>query len=193
MVKILLKSSPSEEWDSVNEVFITRPKEKDVELRLEHSLISISEWEKKFHRSALTALDKGDMNPEETLYYIRCMTLNSNQLSDDVYKRITNEHMKIINEYISDPATATVINKTPGSANGGSSRKIITSELIYYYMLSYGVPFDPCEKWNLNRLLKLLEVCGTMESGSKKMSRNEIYKQNAALNAARRAKYNTRG
>lgn len=192
MVKILIKGNQTEDWDPVNEVFITHPKEKDVELRLEHSLISISEWEKKYHRSFLKALEKGDMSVEETLYYVRCMTLNSNQVPTDTYQRIRDEHMRIINNYIKDPATATVVpNKQ--STGSGLNREVPTSEVIYYYMLSYGVPFDPCEKWNLNRLLKLLEVCNFKESGSQKMSRSEIYKQNAALNAARRGKYKTRG
>ena len=99
------------------------------------------------------------------------------------------ETAKEISDYISDPMTATTIthrNKRP-------SREIITSEVIYFWMCNYGIPFDPCQKWHLNRLMTLLEVAAAKESGDKKMPRKEMLQQRSLLNAQRKAKYNTRG
>jgi hypothetical protein len=99
------------------------------------------------------------------------------------------ETVKQISDYIADPMTATTITKR----NQRPSREILTSEVIYYWMVNFGIPFDPCQKWHLNRLLTLIEVAAAKESGEKKMPRREMLQQRALLNAQRKAKYNTKG
>ena len=84
--------------------------------------------------------------------------------------------------------TATTIH----DMNKGGSRRPITSEIIYFWMISYNIPFE-CQKWHLTRLLTLIKVCELENRPPKKMSRADIMKQQASLNAARRKKYNTRG
>lgn len=69
--------------------------------------------------------------------------------------------------------------------------KIITSEVIYSWMAAYQIPFE-CEKWHLNRLMMLIQVCAANNS-TDKMSQKDNAKQMAAINAARRAKMHTRG
>ena len=97
--------------------------------------------------------------------------------------------MQEINSYIDNPATATTIhNRKPQK----SRREIVTSEVVYYWMIDLGIPFE-CEKWNFNRLMTLIEVCSIKGAPQKKMSRKEIMKENAALNAARRSKLGTHG
>ena len=59
-------------------------------------------------------------------------------------------------------------------------------------MIANGVPFE-CQKWHINRLLTLIRVCEIKNDPGKKMSKNDIYKQNKALNEARKAKYKTKG
>ena len=160
---------------------------KDQVLQLEHSLISISKWESKWKKPFL----KEDMRTfEETKDYIRCMTLNQN-VSDDVYDRLTQRDYEAVKNYIDDTMTATTItrrNNKKGTVRG----QTVTSELIYFWMISYEIPFE-CQKWHLNRLLTLIEVCEVKNSPSKKMSKKDIYAQNKALNEARKKKLGTKG
>ena len=67
----------------------------------------------------------------------------------------------------------------------------MTSEVIYAVMVETGIPFE-CQDWHINRLLMLLNVLD-LRANPKKMSRNEIYKQNTDLNEQRKARYNTKG
>lgn len=174
----------SEYWDEAKEEFVTSGKEQV--LQLEHSLVSVSKWEAKWQKPFLT---KDDKTLEETLDYIRCMTITQN-VKPEVYRRLTRENIAEINAYIDSPMSATTVPHDP--SDKPAKKEIITSELIYYWMLAYNIPFE-CQKWHLSRLLKLIDVCNFKNAPQKKMSQQEIWKRNAALNAARRAKLKTKG
>lgn len=94
----------------------------------------------------------------------------------------------MINDYISAPMTATTITEPPGK----NSREVVTSEVLYYYMISCNIPFE-CEKWHLNRLLTLIRVCSVKNQPAKKKPMAEVMKSNAALNSARKKQLNTKG
>ena len=158
---------------------------KETVLHLEHSLISISKWESKWHKPYLS---KENKTREEALDYIRCMTLNSG-VDPNVYLGLTEDNVEKITAYMSDSMTATTIKKQ----NQRPSNEIITSELVYYWMTELNIPFDPCQKWHFSRLLTLIEVCSIKKTPSKKMSKSDVMKQNRSLNAARRAAHHTRG
>ena len=180
MLKIIIPST--EMWDEVNEKFVYS---KEQVLQLEHSLVSLSKWESKWCKPFLS---KENKTFEETIDYIRCMTINQN-IPDEVYNCLTGENIREINEYISAPMTAT---RFSNDAAGKRSREQITSELIYYWMIALNIPFE-CQKWHINRLLTLIRVCNIKNHPSKKMSRREIMSRNTALNAARRKKLRTNG
>lgn len=186
MLKITIppQEKPEELWDEAKQEFIYLPSGKEQVLRLEHSLVSLSKWESKWCKPFFSLEDKTN---EETIDYIKCMTLNQD-VDTRIYLRLTNENISQISNYISAPMTAT----TFSNFNRGGSREQITSELIYYWMIAFNIPFE-CQKWHLNRLLTLIRVCEIKNSPLKKMSRSEIASRNAALNAARKKKLNTTG
>ena len=163
------------------------------EIRLEHSLISLSKWEETHKKPFLREKNKTD---DELLDYFRCMCITPN-IDEKVFKTLSKREQKQIIDYINDPMTAT----TFGDANDKNKNRpkrggqVFTSELIYYYMIAYNIPVQ-FEKWHLNRLLTLIRVCEVKneeQSGGKKMSKRELLNQNAALNAQRRAKHNSKG
>ena len=166
--------------DRTNEFVYT----KDQTLQLEHSLVSISKWESKWHKPFLTKETKTE---EEMRDYIRCMTITQN-VDPSVYLGLSRNNLVQIKQYIDDTMTATTFN----DKNKKQSRQVITSELIYYWMVSLNIPFE-CQKWHLNRLLTLIHICDIKNTPAKKMSRRDVMSRNASLNAARRAKLGTRG
>ena len=172
----------TEMWDEKNEKFIDI---KECRLQLEHSLVSLSKWESKWCKPFLFTNDK---TAEEIMDYVRCMTLTTN-VSPKVYYGLTSENIKAINAYIEAPMTATHFGS---EQNGSGKREIVTSELIYYWMIALNIPFE-CQKWHLNRLLTLIRICNIKNQPAKKMSRKEIMSRNAALNAARRKQLGTKG
>lgn len=171
----------SEQWDEGKQEFI---RTKCVVLQLEHSLISISKWESKWQK---VFLSKEEKTVEETIDYVRCMTIG---FSDpEVYNFLTPENFCQINRYIESSMSATFFTNEPG---GHPSREPITSELIYYWMIALNIPFE-CEKWHLNRLLTLIRICNIKNRSPKKRSKREIMNRNSALNAARRQQFNSSG
>lgn len=174
---------PKGEWfDERKQEFIEN--KNDIHLALEHSLVSISKWESKWKKSFLSTEKK---TKEERIDYIRCMTLTQN-VDPQVYYLISPIEMSKIDAYINDPMTATTF--SDDGRKGG--REIITSEIIYYWMTTYNIPFE-CQKWHLGRLMTLIRVCAIKNAPEKKMSAKDIMTRNRALNQARRAKLHTKG
>jgi len=168
-------------YDEAKEEFITT---KPATLSLEHSLLSISKWESKWH---VPFLGRQEKTREQVIDYIRCMTITPN-VDPYVYEGITQKLMDVVNAYITDPMTAT----TFSDKTLRPSREIVTSELIYYAMTEYGIPFE-CQKWHLNRLMTLIHVCSAKNAPKKKMNKRDILSQNSKLNALRRARSGSRG
>ena len=181
MLRITVPISP-EGWDEVKGEFV-EPKTQT--LQLEHSLVSLSRWESKWCKPFLSSNEK---TAEETLDYIKCMTLTQN-VDPDVYNHLTAKNIEEINQYIYAPMTATTFSE---DKRGKGSREVVTSELVYYWMIALNIPFE-CQKWHLNRLLTLIRVCNIKNTPPKKMSKRDIMSRNAALNEARRKRLNTTG
>ena len=180
MLRITIPAT--ELWDENKEEFINI---KEQTLQLEHSLVSLSKWESKWHKPFLS---KDIKTEEENIDYIKCMTITQN-VDPKVYDFIPNDIREKIKEYIEDKMTATWFNDEK-SGKGGSEQ--ITSELIYYWMITQNIPIK-CEKWHLNRLLTLIKVCNVKNQPPKKMGKKAMMSQRAQLNAARRKQLNTRG
>ena len=180
MLKVMVKGKDFFNEDT-NEFITTN----DTVLQLEHSLISLSKWESKWHKPFLNTDNKTE---EEMVDYIRCMTITQN-VDPDVYYGLSEANIIEIKAYMENPMTATWFSD---KHNPKTRQKAVTAELIYYWMISLGIPFE-CEKWHLNRLLTLIRVCNVENSPKKKMRKGEIFKQNTSLNQARKQMMGTAG
>ena len=187
MLTITIPATPPVElWDESKQEFVIKQGTKEQTLQLEHSLVSLSKWESKWCRSFLS---KPPATTEETIDYIKCMTLTKN-VDPEAYTHLTDENIDQIKAYINAPMTATTFSD---DRQGRRNNEIVTSELIYYWMISLQIPVVECQKWHINRLLTLIRVCNIKNQAPKKRSRREIMSRNAALNAARRQQMNTSG
>ena len=155
-------------------------------LTLEHSLVSLSKWESKWEKPFLSKEPRTD---EETIDYIKCMTITQN-VDERVYEFMSPDIIDKITKYISANMTATWLNDAKDGSSG--THKVITSEIIYYRMIEYNIPFE-CQKWHLNRLLTLIRVCNEYNAGPKKVNMREEAARRRELNLARKAQYNTKG
>lgn len=158
---------------------------KETTLQLEHSLVSLSKWESKWH---VPFIHTPNLSIEQTLDYFRCMTITKN-VDPLVYQCLTADNINRIKAYIDDPMTATTITERNA---GPRNREILTSEVLYYQMIALGIPFE-CQKWHLNRLIMLIRVCAAKNQTPKKMGKTELANRNRALNAARKKRLNTKG
>ena len=180
---LTIKIPPGEIFDEKTSKFI---KVNGATLQLEHSLVSISKWEAKWHKIFLD--EQTSKTEEESLDYIKCMTLTQN-VDPLVYYAIDRDNMDKINAYIKNPMTATTFDEqqlkkmTMGKPKQNEK---MSSELIYYWMIAAQIPFE-CQKWHLNRLLTLIRVCGIKSEPPKKMSKADVADRYRKTNAARRA------
>lgn len=180
MITINLKEE--ELYDSSKQEFLT-VKAKTVQL--EHSLVSIHKWEQKWHVPFLREEPKKTREQEND--YIKCMAING-PLTDLDLVRFTNNDLKRINDYINDPMTATKFVEN----SKGRGQKILTSEMLYSRMITYGIPFE-CRKWHLNSLMTLIRVCYEDNRPKKKMSKKDTYNRYNQIEAANRRRYGLHG
>jgi hypothetical protein len=153
-------------------------------LNLEHSLVSLSKWESKWCKPFIS---KEEKTVEETVDYIRCMTITQN-VDEKIYKYIPNDIVIQVRNYIDAEMTATTFSNDKKTVN----REIITAEIIYYWMTILNIPFE-CEKWHLNRLLTLINVCNIKNVPPKKMGKQDVLRRNTAINATRRNSLHSKG
>lgn len=190
MFEVLDLFVPGQEyWDGNRNEFINT---RDTVLHLKHSLISLTRWEQKYKRLFLT---EGPKTTEETIYYIKCMTMNRETIDDLVYESISTDDLQKVIEYIRDPMTATRnIPKLKNDTNEEPEK--LSSELIYCYMTLLNIPFD-CEKWHLNNLLTLIELASYKNAPKNnklnKRSSASLMKDYSARNKAMRAKLHSKG
>jgi hypothetical protein len=170
-----------EHFDEDTEEFVSVG---DVVLELEHSLVSLSKWEEIFEKPFL---GKEDKTSDEVMAYIKLMTLS--KVPEEVFLKLSESNISDIDKYINAKRTATWFNEAPGAP---PAREVITSELIYYWMVAFNIPFE-CQYWHLNKLFTFIRVCNIKQAKPKKMSRSELAQRNRELNAQRKKQLGTTG
>ena len=172
----------TEGFDEEDESFV--PME-TFELEMEHSLASLSKWERFFKKPFLSDKEK---TPEETMWYVRAMCLTP-EIPPEVFSKLSQQNVDDINAYISDPMTATTFREIPGQK---VNREIMTNEILYYYMIALNIPFE-CQFWHLNSLLTLIKVCNQKNAPAKKIPRREALERQRDLNRQRKEQLGTSG
>lgn len=170
-----------EYYNESTQMFGTLP---SMTLEFEHSLFAVSKWETLYEKAFL---GKVRHSAQEMLDYIQCMRLDDGPIQD-LY-RLTQEQFATINQYMDKRSTATTFHERPGGRAGAEN---VTSELMYYWMTVYQIPFE-ADRWHLNRFMALVKICGIKNSPQKKMRRSEILASNRALNEQRLKQLGTTG
>jgi hypothetical protein len=173
------------EQETFNEETMEFHKTGGASLVLEHSLVSMSKWESIYEKPFLS---KTGHTTEEILHYIECMVISPTDVPN-LRELLDSDTLEMINQYINSKQTATTFSEMPGQKR---NNEVITSELMYYWMLSFNIPFE-CQYWHVNRLFALIQICSIKNSKQKKIPRNEIAARNRELNAKRRAQLGTSG
>ena len=176
-----IKLPENEVFDDNAAKFVRQP---ELVLQLEHSLLSISKWESAYEKPFLKS---ERMSQAELLYYIQCMRLDDGHISDLL--RLNKKDFKRIGEYMNAKNSATTFYEPeePGRSRG----ETITSELVYYWMVTFQIPFE-AETWHFQRLMALIKIC-SVKNSNKKVRRRDVAAQNRALNAQRLAQNGGRG
>lgn len=178
---LTLEIESEEFFDEEREIFL--PPVRGT-LRLEHSLVSLSKWEAKWEKPFLT---KDRKTEEETLDYVRCMTIG--RVDERLYDYVGADAIAAVQLYINKPMTATTFH---GSPQRNDSGEVVTSELIYYWMVAAQIPFE-CERWHLNRLFTLIRIAGIKANPDNKRSSADVAAEYRRINEARRKAMQTRG
>jgi len=172
----------TEFYDEKTEMFVDIDEQT---LQLEHSLVSVSKWEAKWHKAFLKKQEKTN---EEFKDYIRCMTLNN--VDPLVYSVLTVKNYNDINEYINAKMTASYISEK--TEDGAKASDTVTSDLIYYWMVALQIPFE-CQYWHLDKLLTLVKICNIKNKQPSKKKGKPNLAHRSALNAQRRAHAHSKG
>ncbi len=154
MLKLTI--SAKELYNDRDECFIDLP---SVTVSFEHSLFSLSKWESKYKKPFLTANPKYEKTDAELRDYLSMMCLQ--ELDPNILRYMNQEETDTISEYMNDKQTATWFD---GAMPTKTSSGEITSELIYYWLITFRIPFE-VQYWHINRLLTLVDVCNVKNAG----------------------------
>lgn len=160
--------------------------EETVEVDLEHSLLSMSKWEQKYEKPFF---GKDPKTPEETADYIEMMVVGDRPIKN-FSEKIKPDQFKEITNYINGKMTATWFRETNEKK---SSSEVVTTELMYFWLVQFRIPFHPVETWHVNRLMTLVRIAGVKQTKPKPMSKTELAEQYRNLNQQRREQLGTKG
>lgn len=161
------------------------------ELQFEHSLVSLSDWEAEFEKPFFSPTNEPKTD-DEFLKYFEYMLVGSRK-HRHLLLLMSYEQKLILVNYIGEKRTATTvkeIQQKPGKSEN------VTSELIYYWLVAFKIPFKPTDEWHLNRLLMLVKVCSAKQAPPQKMTRQnkaQLAMSMRELNEKRLAERNTTG
>jgi hypothetical protein len=161
--------------------------DREVVLQFEHSLLSLSKWEEKHKKPFLASTSK---KHEEMIDYFQEMLLTPGESPTIVY-RLSPEQMDQLTDYINESRTASSVPKDTTSTGGVI--EIVTSELIYYWLVALEIPFHPVETWHISRLMMLIQITNFKKQPPKKRNPKEALMDWATLNQRNKERFGTTG
>ena len=174
---VLSSSLDNETQEFIDETF---------DIELEHSLASLSKWEEIWEKPLMTTQHKTD---EMNFSYLECMCVTPN-VTPEVFRKLTEEQMTQISEYLEKKQTATWFNDQQPEAKSGEA---LTAELIYFWMDSFRIDWQ-AQYWPLNKLLTLVKVHSVKQDNKPKpINRRQRQMDIARINAQRMAELGTKG
>lgn len=172
-----------EYYDSTENEFVY---EDGGKVRFEYSLRMLYAWEGTWKKAFLK--DSKELTTEEAIDFYMKMALDPIDM-----KFMTGKVMEALSNYVNDSQTATTFtNSQNGNTSPSEKGKTYTSEELYAMMITANVPLE-FEDRNLNRLITILRIISTKNTPPSKMSKTDVYRQNANLNAERKKRLNTKG
>lgn len=157
-------------------------------VQLEHSLASVSKWE-SIHKIPFFG-DK-EQTEKERLSYIECMVVGEKP-PEDFLLHLNESNIKDITKYVSEDQTATEFVEELPSKNKPGIKEKITSELIYYWMVAFSIPWE-AQHWHLSRLFALIRIYGIKNAPPEKLTPEEKAIRYRDLNEKRKRELGTRG
>ena len=133
---------------------------KNVVLRFEHSLLSLSKWEARTKRAFL---GRGQKTHQEMIDYYQDMLIDREVDRNLVY-RLPPEDLDALSNYINDSQTASSVNQDDGKPQN----EVLTSELIYAWLVLSEIDFHPTETWHVNRIMMLIQIVNVKKQPPKK-------------------------
>lgn len=159
----------------------------EITLRLEHSLLTISKWETIWE---LPFLSEEKKTNDQLHSYVSIMA--GGNLEEETLNRLGQSHYEKLNTYLNAKHSATWFSDPP---NQRKSTQTVTSELIYFWMTTYNIPFE-CENWPFARLMNLIRIASIKndpDKGKKKRNKSQMLSERAMLNQKRREELGTTG
>lgn len=164
----------------------------DEELNFEHSLVSLSEWEARYEKPFFSTNINDEKTVGEMMSYFESMLISPKK-KIHLVSLMSEKQMISLSEYMHKGSTATTVREIQ---NRVGPKENVTSELIYYWLVAFRIPFQPTETWHLNRLLTLVRVCSFKSATPTKKTRSQTQKQiqdMRRLNEERQAAMGTKG
>ena len=161
----------------------------DTYLEMENSLVAIAKWEEKYHKPWFEKENKNpyikDQKPtkseEEMRYFMKCMITNIpfNEIDDRIFYGLTQSNAEAIGAYLQDPHGADP--KVPPVKEDKKKRAspLFTADRIYAILAEQQIPWDIAEKWNINRVLRIIEIINYDNTPDDKKKKPATYKETA--------------
>lgn len=159
--------------------------DKGVTLKFEHSLLSISKWEAKYKKAFLGTTQKTPIEMIE--YYEEMLVSPANR---ELVYLLEPDQLEELTNYVNSQRTASSVPDLDGRPS--PFREIVTSELIYYWMVALNIPFE-AEKWHLSRLMMLIRITNFKQTPPEKQNKAQMMAKMREINEQRKAQYNTTG